>query len=139
MAVLSPDLLRSAPLKYTQLLLIICVGLVVYTYTVRFIKARKIRRLGLEAPVIRGLVPWHLDFPIRASMHFLKNRAMDSWLDEFKKLGAEKTLNYTIELRLMADIRVIMTADCENIKAILTQQFSDYGKGRRHSEVLSST
>jgi cytochrome P450 len=36
---------------------------------------------------------------------------------------------YTIESTLGGDKRVIFTADPENIKAILTTQFEDYGKG----------
>lgn len=60
---------------------------------------------------------------------------MDAWLDEFLKLGAADNHNYTMELRLLSDIRVIMTADPENIKAVLTTQFSDYGKGEQfHKE-----
>jgi cytochrome P450 len=36
---------------------------------------------------------------------------------------------YTVESTLGGDKRVIFTADPENIKAILTTQFEDYGKG----------
>lgn len=123
------------PVNFSQLLVIILILLVTYTYTVRYIKQRQIRRLGLDAPIIRTYLPWGLDFPVKAVRYFINNRAMNAWLDEWTKLGADKNLNYTMELRIMADIRVIMTADPENIKAILTTQFSDYGKGEQfHKE-----
>lgn len=129
MAVLSRDLLKEIPLTWTQLLLIAFGSFVAWVYTKRVLQWRRISRLGLTAPVIKTYAPLGLDMPVKACMYFMKNRAMDAWLDEWKKLGAPKTLNYTMELRLLADVRVIMTADPENIKAILTQQFSDYGKG----------
>lgn len=70
-----------------------------------------------------------MDMPVKASIKFMKNEAVNAWLDEFLRLGSEETKNWTMELRILADARVIMTADPENIKAILTTQFSDYGKG----------
>ena len=129
MAVLSPSILRYVPFTPVQALFSIWVALVIYTYTRRFVAERRIRRLGLTAPFIKTYLPWGLDMPIKASRKFLRNRAMDAWLDEWKHLEAEKTLNYTMELRLLSNVRVVMTADPENIKAMLTQQFADYGKG----------
>lgn len=119
------------PLTYTQLFLLLCTLFAVNVYVQRFLQARKIRRLGLTAPIIKTYVPWGLDMSVKACWYFLNNRAMEAWLDEWVKLGALRTLNYTMELRLLTDLRVIMTADPENIKAILTQQFSDYGKGEQ--------
>lgn len=129
MAVLSRNLLKETSLTWTQLSLIALGSFVVWVYVKRIAQWRRISKLGLTAPVIKTYVPLGLDMPVKACMYFLKNRAMDAWLNEWKKLGALKTLNYTMELRLLADVRVIMTADPQNIKAILTQQFSDYGKG----------
>lgn len=129
MAVLSRDL--DIHFTYTQLFLLVCIGGVIHVYFRRFMQARHIRRLGLTAPVIKTYVPLGLDLPIKACQYFLKNRAMEAWTDEWKKLGALETLNYTMELRILTDIRVIMTADPENIKAVLTQQFSEYGKGEQ--------
>lgn len=135
MAVLTPDAIRAVSLPPSTIILLLSIIFVTWVYAKRYVAHKKISRLGLTAPVIQSWVPLSLDLPIKACMYFLKNRAMDAWLDEWKKQGALETLNYTMELRLLADIRVIMTADPENIKAILTQQFSDYGKGEQfHSE-----
>ncbi|KAJ9657054.1 hypothetical protein H2198_004546 [Neophaeococcomyces mojaviensis] len=119
------------PVTYTHLFLVVVVLFVASVYIQRYAAERKIRRLGLTAPIIPTYLPWGLDMPIKACNYFLRNRAMDAWLDEWKKLGALETLNYTMELRILTDIRVIMTADPENIKAILTSQFQDYGKGQQ--------
>jgi cytochrome P450 len=49
----------------------------------------------------------------------------------FEANGAAAKNSYTCELHLLAAERVIFTADPENIKAILTTQFQDYGKGEQ--------
>lgn len=120
-----------ANLSYKHVLLIAFVCFVVHVYVRRYVQARSIRRLGSTAPIIKTYAPFGMDFPFKACWYFLKNRAMEGWVDEFNKAGALETHNYTLEIRMFADIRVIMTADPENIKALLTQQFSDYGKGEQ--------
>lgn len=47
----------------------------------------------------------------------------------FRDTGSVDTGAYTCELHILASERVIFTSDPENIKAILTTQFQDYGKG----------
>ena len=47
----------------------------------------------------------------------------------FGSTGTIEKLSYTCELHILASERIIFTADPENIKAILTSQFQDYGKG----------
>ncbi|KAK5080963.1 hypothetical protein LTR05_008280 [Lithohypha guttulata] len=135
MAILNHSLMTSFRPTITQTFIFLLLVLVIFTYTRRIILHRRISRLGLTAPIIPTYLPWSLEMPIKACRYFLRNRAMNAWLDEWIKLGAEKSLNYTMELRLLADIRVIMTADPENIKAVLTTQFADYGKGEQfHKE-----
>ena len=129
MAILNTSHLKTMPLTYPQLALALISLFVLSVYTRRYLKERKIRALGLTAPVIRTYLPWGIDMPIKAVRYFVANRAMDAWLDEYKKLGAPATGNWTMELRILTSIRILMTSDPENIKAILTQQFSDYGKG----------
>lgn len=130
MAILTGAAVRI-PFTYGQLFLVAVTLFVGSVYIRRYFQNRHIKRLGLTAPIIQTYLPWGLDMPFKACWYFLNNRAMDAWLDEFKKNGALENLNYTMELRILTDIRVIMTADPENIKAILTQQFSDYGKGEQ--------
>ena len=43
--------------------------------------------------------------------------------------GPNGFASYTSELHILADTRVIFTADPENTKALLTTQFQDFGKG----------
>lgn len=57
-----------------------------------------------------------------------KNQALEFWTYLFEHTGGAAILSYTCELRLLSSVRVIFTADPENIKAILTTQFQDYGK-----------
>lgn len=133
MAILSTTSLPNLTLPH--FLLCFTILFIAQVYTRRFITAHRIARLGHTAPIIQTYLPWSLEFPIKAIRYFTHNRAMNAWLDEWEKLGAPKTLNYTMELRLLTSIRVIMTADPENIKALLTTQFSDYGKGAQfHTE-----
>ena len=54
---------------------------------------------------------------------------LDLWEWMFYRSGATATGSYTAELKVLANVRVIFTADPENIKAILATQFEDYGKG----------
>lgn len=59
----------------------------------------------------------------------LKNQALEFWEWMFETTGGKAMNSYTCELHLLKAERVIFTADVENIKAILTTQFPDYGKG----------
>lgn len=63
-----------------------------------------------------------------------KHQALEFWEEFFESTGGAAKLSYTAELRLLASVRVIFTADVENIKAILTTQFSDYGKTEQFHE-----
>ncbi len=76
-----------------------------------------------------------LDFPIISTRALLANKALELWDWMFDVTGGKAHNSYTCELHLLAAERVIFTADVENIKAILTTQFQDYGKGPQfHSE-----
>jgi cytochrome P450 len=70
-----------------------------------------------------------LDFPIYSTRALKQNKAYEFWQWIFGHTGSIATGGWTSELRLLASTRVIFTADVENTKAILTTQFSDYGKG----------
>lgn len=55
------------------------------------------------------------------------------WSDTFVRLGRTRVNPYTVEATV-AGQRIIMTADQENVKAILATQFDDFGKGEKFIE-----
>ena len=69
------------------------------------------------------------DFLYQAVRRSINNTTLDWWVWMFEHTGAAARGSYTTEVRIMQNVRVIFTADPENIKAILTTQFADYGKG----------
>ncbi|CBX95930.1 similar to cytochrome P450 alkane hydroxylase [Plenodomus lingam JN3] len=93
-----------------------------------YIDAR-IRKLGARAPVRRAYAPWGIDIAYTAVSHALNNTAYQMWTAMFDKWGGGPG-RYTVEATLGGE-RLIMTADAENIKAILATQFKDYGKGEQ--------
>lgn len=62
-------------------------------------------------------------------MSSITNTTVEFWTWLFDHTGAAAKGSYTVEIRMMQNVRVVLTADPENIKAILTTQFADYGKG----------
>jgi cytochrome P450 len=58
------------------------------------------------------------------------NSLLKYWEIMMADAGASQMGNYTVEITLFNRNRSILTADPENIKALLgTAQFADYGKG----------
>lgn len=55
------------------------------------------------------------------------------WNDTFMRLCKNHKSPYTVETTV-AGQRIIMTADQENVKAILATQFDDFGKGKKFRE-----
>ena len=66
---------------------------------------------------------WIIGFDIiKGSMnHAKKSTTYYGWRDKCEKVG------YTFEMTLLLN-RIIFTADPENMKALLTTQFTDFGK-----------
>lgn len=61
-------------------------------------------------------------------------KSYEFWYSLFEITGAAKLKSWTVEWTMM-EIRLLFTADPENIKAILTTQFTDFGKGAQfHKE-----
>jgi len=58
----------------------------------------------------------------------MTHKNLEFWEWMFENYGTAAS-PYTVESTVGGDKRVIFTADPENIKAILTTQFEDYGKG----------
>lgn len=97
-----------------------------YCVVNRFSYNAKVRQLGARAPARRTYLPLSLDLLYSVIKASRNDAVYEFWLSTFKKYAPE---TYTIETGVGE--RVIMTADPENIKAILATQFKDYGKGEQ--------
>lgn len=86
----------------------------------------KIRRLGARAPIRTSYFPLGLDMLYQMISYMAQDRSLELWELMFKKWGKG---GFTVEAG--SGERVIMTAEPENIKAILATQFKDYGKGEK--------
>jgi len=62
-----------------------------------------------------------LDGVIRSLVAARANRDIEIWESRFKTAGS-----HTVETTIVG-MRVVFTADPENIKAVLSSQFHDYG------------
>lgn len=92
------------------------------SYTLHF--NAKIRKLGARAPTRTSYAPYGLDLAWDVISHALKDQSYEMWLGMFEKFSP---VHYTVEAGVGE--RVLLTAEPENIKAILATQFKDYGKG----------
>ncbi|KFX86186.1 hypothetical protein O988_09724, partial [Pseudogymnoascus sp. VKM F-3808] len=93
----------------------------------RLDEERRIAQMGKHASIIPSWLPYSLDTVAAAIYHSVNGNALAHWR---VMLGRNPHTNcYTVEGR-PASQRVILTADPENIKAILATQFSDFGKGK---------
>jgi len=90
-------------------------------------KNARIRKLGARAPVRTSYVPWGLDIAYDIVNAALHDKTYEMWVDMFQKWCGPG--QYTIEAGVGE--RVVLTAEPENIKAILATQFKDYGKGEQ--------
>lgn len=74
----------------------------------------------------------HTDFDmiVQAIYHTMHHKNLEAWTGFFAGWGKGR---FTVEAA-PAGLRVIFTADPENIKAILATQFQDYGKGKPFHE-----
>jgi cytochrome P450 len=105
---------------------------VLYTYIRYFHNSIKINRLGGHSRRRTSWFPWSLDSVYEAIASTLRHEAMDFWLNGFMKWGNPKN-PYTHETYL-ANQRLILTADVDNIKAVLATQFQDFGKGEQFNK-----
>ncbi|KAA6413114.1 MAG: cytochrome P450 [Lasallia pustulata] len=104
-------------------------AIVIYSivfYSRRLRVDREIRALGGHAPKVRTYLPLGIDFVYRGITATVKHRNLELWEWLFKSGNAN--CPYTVEVNVASE-RLLFTADVENIKAILTTQFADYGKG----------
>ncbi|KAJ5155169.1 hypothetical protein N7492_007972 [Penicillium capsulatum] len=91
--------------------------------------AAQISRLGTRAPKIPFRLPYALDFIYKSQQAKLQNNDLEHWKKCVTTAGGRVNCK-TAELDAGISTRGVMTMDPENIKAILTGQFADYGKGK---------
>ncbi|KAF2640271.1 cytochrome P450 52A11 [Massarina eburnea CBS 473.64] len=84
----------------------------------------KLRKLGARAPIRKSYFPFGLDILYELISLSIKDQNYELWINMFDKWCPGQ---YTIEAGVGQ--RAILTADPENIKAILATQFKEYGKG----------
>lgn len=87
----------------------------------------KLRTLGARAPARGTWAPFQIDLAYSIVKAALDDTMYEFWVHTFEKYSRNGC--YTVETGIGE--RVIMTADPENIKAILATQFKDYGKGEQ--------
>ncbi|PLN77217.1 cytochrome P450 [Aspergillus taichungensis] len=90
-----------------------------------------ISRLGYRAPQIRFRLPYAIDFIIGSVKATNTHTDLQFWshaMSSAKKPSQLQSVR-TAELDGGISNRAILTKDPENIKAVLTGQFADYGKG----------
>ncbi|KAG9997320.1 putative cytochrome 52A4, partial [Aureobasidium melanogenum] len=92
----------------------------------RIQEERKIRSLGAHAKTINSWVPFGLGFVARTVRDQYRHDLLAGWYTTFADRSAVHP--FTREIRTVGT-RLVLTADEENIKAILATQFHDYGKG----------
>jgi hypothetical protein len=119
--------LTSGSIPASHLLLGAAVLFVAYNIATKVRTNARISKLGARAPVRTSYLPWGIDLAYDVTTHAMKDQIYEMWVGTFAKFARPGL--YTVEAGVGE--RVIMTADPENIKAILATQFKDYGKGEQ--------
>lgn len=116
---------NDIPLPY----LIVAAGVLYFVYNaaVRIHNHARIRKLGARGPVRKAYLPWSVDLAYDMISAAKNDLLHENWTSMFKKYA--RPGQYTVEAGIGE--RVILTAEPENIKAILATQFKDYGKGEQ--------
>ena len=93
-------------------------------YIAKISRNRRIARLGARAPIRTTYLPYGVDFLYEVLRFMVKDMNYELWLHTFKTYGFGR---YTIESD--GAERVVLTADPDNVKAVLATQFKEFGKG----------
>ncbi|PGG98356.1 hypothetical protein GX51_06843 [Blastomyces parvus] len=115
------------------------VGIFSFAFVVYWIRRiqieRKIGRLGSHAPIVPTYLPVGIDFIYKSFKSAGKKEELKFWRDQLVALPLPNgEPSHTLEINGHSTFRAIFTVDPENIKAVLTGQFADYGKGQRFHE-----
>ena len=117
----------SKPLSTPILLGTLAVLYIAYRISKSLLTNAQIRRLGARPPIRTSYAPLGLDLAYEVVTYAINDKTYEMWVGMFKKWCGPG--RYTIEAGVGQ--RVILTAEPENIKAILATQFKDYGKGEQ--------
>lgn len=103
---------------------------IAYRFSRSLYRDARIRKLGARAPTRTSYLPWGLDLAYDAVSYAMRDETYIMWTTMFEKWCGPG--RYTVEAGVGE--RVILTAEPDNIKAILATQFKDYGKGEKFRE-----
>ncbi|KAF2153610.1 putative P450 monooxygenase [Myriangium duriaei CBS 260.36] len=94
----------------------------------RNVKSKKIESLGGLAPRVNAnWIFFGSDFLWSSVQHAIRQDDFSFWSSNFRRWGAPQR-PWTFETKFFST-RMVFTADEDNIKAILSTQFEDFGKG----------
>lgn len=111
----------------------LCIFYVISAIIAYYNEDRKIRATkGSRAAFRTQHLPFGIDMIWETIQHARANKNMEFWQKSFEKYG-NPNAPYTMEAN-PGGRRVILTAEPENIKAILATQFNDYGKGEQFNK-----
>jgi cytochrome P450 len=114
----------------------IALGLIATYFLYSFIngslQSRRINALGGRTSVRKPYLPFGFDLAYEAITAALRHEGLSFWLRGFQRYGNPNN-PWTVESD-MGGQRLLLTADPENIKAILATQFNDYGKGEQFNK-----
>jgi hypothetical protein len=106
---------------------------ILYGYYTSHLEEQRIQKLAGRAAKRKGRLPFSLDLLFENLQAASRHEILEWWQALFDNYGNPNN-PYTIEAG-DGPRRVILTADPENIKAILATQFQDYGKGANFNRV----
>ena len=112
------------PLQAICLLIILPI---LYLIVSRIHRRIALRKLGSRAPCVPHYLPFGVDVGYRNIKHSQASTDLDFWSWVFSHCPSPNSA--TAEFDVGGD-RFIVTAEPENIKAVLATQFADFGKGK---------
>lgn len=86
----------------------------------------KIRKFGTHTTFVKSKAPFGLGFIYHSLLDSSRHALLERWHAFFA--DKSRVHPYTLETRMIGT-RIILTADEENIKAVLATKFNDFGKG----------